>query len=88
MSKLRGSGKSIPSEGNLRWEYFLRKGFVPSLERGDYVLVEYLGRNRVAIVCGKIPGGCYWANLCSHVGGQSRVVVSKYSLVAVSNGQV
>lgn len=79
-NKKKSDRAENPSEFSIHWDYFLVTGFVPPLERGRYVLVEYAGRNRVAVVESKMAGGCYWASLCAPVGGQKRVVVSKHSL--------
>lgn len=84
MNKKKAKKQPAPSESNIRWEYFVRQHQVPVLQRGDIVLVEYGGRNRVAIVQGRVPGGIYWAQLCNPVHGATRVIVSKYSLQAVN----
>lgn len=73
-----------PTEESLRWDYLLVKEFLPTLGIGTVVLVQYFGRNRVAIVRSKLPGRCYWGQLCSPVSGQTRVVISKNSLIAVA----
>lgn len=79
MNKSRGKKAYGSSEDDFSWNYFIGGHRVPELERGATVLVEYFGRNRVAIVTGKIPGGCYWAQLCAPVNGQTRVAVTKNS---------
>lgn len=84
-NKKRSTRAHAPSEFTIRWDYYLVAEFLPQLSVGDYVLVEYFGRNRVAVVTGKIPGKCYWAQLCAPVNGQTRVVVSRNTLKGVAS---
>lgn len=84
-NKKKGNRAEAPGEFSIHWDYFLVTGFVPPLVRGQYVLVEYAGRNRVAVVEARMPGQCYWASLCAPIGGQKRVVVSKHSLRGIAS---
>lgn len=79
MNKKKRGSSSVPDDSKIVWDYSCVGRSVPQLERGDKVLVNYFGRNRVAIVSGKIPGGIYWAQLCAPISGQTRVVVSGHS---------
>lgn len=78
----RKSSKN-PSEQSVHWDYLLVTESCPKLETGTYVLVEFFGRVRMAVVTKPIAGGCYWAQLCAPVNGSTRVIVSKHSLKAV-----
>lgn len=85
MNKYRVAKNDGSSEDDFPWNYFYGGHRVPELERGAVVLVSYFGRNRVAVVEGAVPGGCYWATLRAPISGQHRVIVSKHSLVAVAS---
>lgn len=83
MNKFFLSRKDSPKGRDIRWDFSCAGRAVPALRRGQVVLVEYFHGDRIAIVQGRIPGGVYWAQLCSPVGGATRVVVTKHSLKAV-----
>lgn len=75
---------NVPSEDRVAWDYSCVGRDVPRLVRGSLVLVDYFGRNRVAVVQGRIPGSVYWAQLCAPVNGSTRVIVSKHSFKGVA----
>jgi hypothetical protein len=88
MNRLCGSNNDSPNESNTRWDYFLPEDPFPQLSRGDVVLVSYYGKNRIAVVGSKIPGGIFWGTFGAPVNGATRVIVSRHSLVGVRVGTV
>jgi hypothetical protein len=87
MTNNRGPRPEHPSEDDFRWDYLRQGGEVPPLQSGQVVLVRYFMRPRLARVASRVPGGVYWARLLNPVGGSTRVLVTKNSLVAVARNE-
>ena len=87
MNRKSGTHAKYPSEDDFRWDYLRQGAEVPQLQSGQVVLVRYFMRPRLARVSSRVPGGVYWARLMTPVGGSTRVLVTKNSLIAVARDE-